>query len=206
MDKNYPPKMIERGEVRLVPISELYLDFPTPDADERRQTMKRRLVEMAYRGYADATEEEVHRPEIPGPLPIDSYDESPPLSFTPTNFPHGTLLARDIGSRGAAQATGMTRIYDVPAVALVVLHELDYVNARVLKTMAQESVNSTVRDWPASLQVWLGPSGSCLSLIAWWTSRMHYHLQAWTGDRKPNSVARLITDYALEIATSIPSA
>jgi hypothetical protein len=201
MDKKYPPNKVGRGEVRLIPLSEMFLDFPSPEADERRQTIKRRIVEMAHRGYADATEEEVRRPEIPGPLPIDSYDESPPLSFTPANFRHGILLSRDIGWREVAQADSLTRIYDVPTTALVLLREHDYVTGRTLQTMARESVNSTVCDWPASLQVWFAPSGNCRCFLDWWTSKMHYHLQTWTSDREPDSAARLIADYGLEMAT-----
>jgi hypothetical protein len=201
MQRTRSPESIEQGQVCLVPLGEMYRSGPSAMlADERRETMKRRIIEMAYRGYVDAAEDEVRRPEIRGQRAIDTYADSAPLSFAPANFQHGVLLARDIGRQAdAAHATGMTRIYDVPTVALVLLREHDYVTERVLVTIARESVNSTVRDWPACLEVWFAPSGNCRCLLTWWTSRMMYLLQTWTSSHKPDSGARLITDYALEM-------
>jgi hypothetical protein len=186
--------------VCLVPLGEMYLSgLSTMHAAERRKTMKRRILEMAYRGYVDAAEDEVCRPEIRGQRAIDTYADSPPLSFAPVNFQHGVLLARDIGRQAdAAHATSMTRVYDVPTVALVLLHEHDYVTGRVRLTVTRESVNSTVRDWPACLEVWFAQSGNCRCFLTWWTPRMMYLLQTWTSNRKPDS-GRLITDYALGI-------
>jgi hypothetical protein len=169
-------------------------------ADERRETIKRRIVEMAYRGYVDAAEDEVRRPKIRDQPAVGTYADLAPLSFAPLNFQHGVLLARDIGRQAnAAHATSMTRIYDVPTVALVLLREHDYVTERALVTVTRESVNSTVRDWPACLKVLFAPSGNCRCLLTWWTPRMMYLLQTWTSSRKPDSGARLITDYALEM-------
>jgi hypothetical protein len=197
-----PPKIIEKGEVRLVPLSEL--DLPTrsstPEASLHRETVKERVVEMAWRGYVLAGEDEVRRPTLHGHPSIDAYDESAPLSFTPANFRHGVLLARDIGGdSGDPPTTGMTRIYDVPRTAFVVLHENDYLTGRALVTMARESVNSTVRDWPASLQVLFAPSGNCRCSLMWWTPRMLYFLQTWTEGFTPESASKLIADYALKI-------
>jgi hypothetical protein len=201
MQRTRSQESIGQGQVCLVPLGEMYRSgLPAMLADERRETMKRRIIAMAYRGYIDATEDEVHRPAIHGQRAIDTYVDSAPLSFAPANFQHGVLLARDIGRQAdAAHATSMTRIYDVPTVALVLLREHDYVTERGLVTIARESVNSTVRDWPACLEVWFAPSGNCRCLLTWWTSRMMYLLQTWTSSHKPDSGARLITDYALEM-------
>jgi hypothetical protein len=126
--------------------------------------------------------------------------EQEQVCLGPANFQHGVLLARDIGRQAdAVHAASMTRIYDVPTVALVLLREHDYVTDRALVTVTRESVNSTVRDWPACLEVWLAPSGNCRCFLTWWTPRMMYLLQTWTSSRKPDSGARLITDYALEM-------
>jgi hypothetical protein len=52
----------------------------------------------------------------------DPYADSAPLSFPPLHFSHGVLLSRDIGCQAnATHATSMTRIYDVPTDALVLL-------------------------------------------------------------------------------------
>jgi hypothetical protein len=195
MQRTRSPESIEQGQVSLVPLGEMYPSgLSAMLGDERRETMKRRIVEMAYRGYVDAAEDEVRRPEIFGQRAIDTYADSAPLSFAPVNFHHGVLLARDIGCPAdAAHATSMTRIYDVPTVALVLLREHDYVTERALVTVTRESVNSTVLD------VWLAPSGNCRCLLTWWTPRMMYLLQTWTSNGKPDSAARLITDYALEM-------
>ena len=192
---------MDTGKVRLVPLNEMCSSgLSAALADERRQTMKRRIVEMEYRGYADAAEAEVRRPQLPCQRPIDRYENSAPLSFAPANFRHGVLLARDIGHQvDATHATSMTRIYDVETVALVALREQDYVTEHALVTFVRESVNTTVRDWPASLEVWFAPPGNCRCLLHWWTPRMLYFLQTWTSGRKPDSAARLITDYALEM-------
>ena len=201
MQRTHSSDSIEQGRIRLVPLGEMYRSgLSAMLTDERRETLKRRIVEMAYRGYVDAAEDEVRRPEIRGERAIDSYADSAPLSFAPMNFQHGVLLARDIDpGANAAHATSMTRVYDVPAVALVLLREHDYVTERALLTVTRESVNSTVRDWPACLEVWFAPSGNCRCLLTWWTPRMMYLLQTWTSSRKPDSGARLITDYALEM-------
>jgi hypothetical protein len=96
----------------------------------------------------------------------------------------------------------MTRIYDVPMVALVLLRERDYATQRVLLTVTRESVNSTVRDWPACLEVWIAPSGNCRCLLTWWTPRKMYLLQtrretdpefAWCPYCLLAAIARLIS-------------
>ena len=201
MQRTRSPESIEQGQVCLVPLGEMYRSGLSAQlVDERRETMKRRIVEMAYRGYVDAGEDEVRRPEFRVRRAIDTYADSAPLSFAPLNFQHGVLLARDIGHQsGAARATSMTRIYDVPTVALVLLREHDYVSERALVTITRESVNSTVRDWPACLQVWFAPSGNCRCFLTWWTPRMMYLLQTWTSNRKPDSGTSLIINYALEM-------
>jgi hypothetical protein len=206
----YPPKIFEKigkGDVRVVPLSEWDWPAPsTPEGAKFQQTVTRRVVEMAQRGYADSTEEEVRRLDerIPASeLRIHAYDEWPPLSFTPANFPHGLLLHRDLVTqiRGAAQAFTLWRVYDVPSVALVSLREEHYVAGRLSIIVPRESVNATVRDYPAGLQVCVAPSGNCLCSLFWWTLTTYYDLETWTTDRKPDDAARLITDYAFEIAT-----
>jgi hypothetical protein len=84
MQRTRSPESIEQGQVSLVPLGEMYPSgLSAMLGDERRETMKRRIVEMAYRGYVDAAEEEVRRPEILGQRAIDTYADSAPLSFAP---------------------------------------------------------------------------------------------------------------------------
>jgi len=77
------------------------------------------------------------------------------LSFAPLNFQHGVLLARDIGSQsGAARATSMTRIYDVPTVALVLLpHPNPHTDCRnTPNPFTPTSINELVRHLSGGLQ------------------------------------------------------
>jgi hypothetical protein len=60
MQRTRSPESIEQGQICLVPLAEMYRSgLSVMLADERRETMKQRIVEMPYRGYVDAAEDDV---------------------------------------------------------------------------------------------------------------------------------------------------
>lgn len=156
---------------------------------------------MAVQGYTQENDDEVLCPSILQRTTAEDFHQMlATLSFPAISITEGDLLEASAGGDfHNPLKTSMHRIYSVGADVLS-LYEQDFLSAAATWYVVKETVNSQVHSHPAVLVVMDNSRGKVRVSLSWFTHRMMYGIQQWSGHTDRQALVQLVSARAEDIA------